>query len=125
MVVENSNNIKISEGEKVFFYLYKKKNKFYRNNRGIEELILACEPVINRVYQDSSKNIKDNVSIDIANLGDIPKKCLSKNNKFFSSTIISIWHKQKLQFDIFYDTSYKIIKIRKIILSDIEFVPNP
>ena len=32
MVVENSNNIKISEGEKVFFYLYKKKNKFYRKN---------------------------------------------------------------------------------------------
>lgn len=114
-VVETNNKISIFEEKKVLFNLYKKKNKFYRNNNGIEELILACEPTINRIYEDSSKNISDKVSIDIANLDDIPKDCLSKSNKFFSSTIISTGSRQNIQFDIFYDTSYKIIKIRKIL----------
>lgn len=125
MVVETNNKISISEGKMFFFDLYKKKHKYYRNSHGIEELVLACEPVTNKIYEDSSKNISDKVSIDIANLDEIPKGCLSKGNKFFSSTIISTWGKQNIRFDIFYDTSYKIIKIRKIMLADIVFVPNP
>lgn len=124
-VVETNDKISILEGKMFLFDLYKKNNKFYRNNHGIEELVLACEPVINRAYEDSSKNISDKVSIDIANLDDTPKDCLSKGNKFFSSTIISRWRKQDIRFDLFYDTNYKIIKIRKMMLSDIEFVLNP